>query len=55
MNKLNYTVGELINKLKDYPKTAKIEIECESGIFEELNIDKVGSKVTIFTQGEARW
>jgi hypothetical protein len=55
MSKLTYTVKELISKLEDMPKSAKVELDCEGGIFEEMNIEQVGNRVVIFSQGESRW
>jgi hypothetical protein len=53
--KLTYTVIELIGKLESMPKSAKIEIDCDSGIYEEMNIEQVGNRVVIFPQGESKW
>lgn len=51
--KINYKVKELIEVLESLPATAKVELDCDGGIFEEFHVEQVGNRVVIFSQGES--
>lgn len=52
---MEYTINELIETLKDYPKNLKIQIDCDGAIFEQIHIDRVSNRLVIFTEGESLW
>lgn len=50
--KINYSVKELIEVLKELPQSQKVQIDAEGNIYEEFHIEKVSGRVVIFTEGE---
>lgn len=51
--KINYTVKELINVLKDMPQNQKIQLDAEGNIYDEFHIEQAGGRVVIFSEGES--
>lgn len=52
---MKLTVAELIEKLQSFPKGLVVQVESDSGIFEEIDVNRDGTKVIINTVGSPRW
>lgn len=50
--KINYTVKELIDVLKDLPQSQKVQLDAEGNIYEEFHVERMNGYITIFSEGE---
>lgn len=46
------TVKELLSLLKDMPGNLVVQIDCDSGIWEDIEVEQVGENAVIFGKGD---
>jgi hypothetical protein len=50
---MKYTVQELIERLQQFPKNTKVQLDIEGAIYDEMNIEAGQGYVIIFSEGES--